>query len=262
VVPRWAGTDSGGHYLIAGLRSGSYTLTVSSAGFETYRRTGVEIGGDEVRIDVALALAGHRETVVVAETAVLLDANEMQVGQPIASAQAAAIPLNSRGFTDLLALEPGVLPSSSSQPGAVVMSGCTSAPPSGDLNPGNLSVNGQRETTNGFYVNGGAAQEDFNMGTAVVPNLDSIENMRVLTNTLPSAIRISTHSKPPCGIPADPSICSPDTLLANRSINPPAFPKPRGTYSRLWRKPPAHNRINTLTQNVILFGRDVSAASP
>jgi hypothetical protein len=182
-IQRWAGTDSGGHYLIAGLRSGSYTLTVSSAGFETYRRTGVEIGGDEVRIDVALALAGHRETVVVAETAVLLDANEMQVGQPIASAQAAAIPLNGRGFTDLLAFEPGVVPSSSSQPGAVVMSGCTSAPPSGDLNPGNLSVNGQRETTNGFYVNGGAAQEDFNMGTAVVPNLDSIENMRVLTNT-------------------------------------------------------------------------------
>ncbi len=180
---RWAGTDSGGHYLIARLRAGPYTLTVSSAGFETYRRTGVEIGGDEVRIDVALALAGHRETVVVAESAVLLDANEMQVGQSIASAQAAAIPLNSRGFTDLLALSPGVVPSSSSQPGAVVMSGCTSTPPSGDLNPGNLSVNGQRETTNGFYVNGGAAQEDFNMGTAVVPNLDSIEDMRVLTNT-------------------------------------------------------------------------------
>src|SRR5208337_2955373 len=62
------------------------------------------------------------------------------------------------------------------------MSGCTSAPPSGDLNPGNLSVNGQRETTNGFYVNGGAAQEDFNMGAAVVPNLDSIQDLRVLTS--------------------------------------------------------------------------------
>jgi hypothetical protein len=182
-ILRREGTDSDGHYLIAGLRFGPYTLTVSVAGFETYRRTGVEIGRDEVRVDVALALAGHRETTVVTESAVLVDANNMQVGQPMASAQAAAIPLNSRGFTDLLALSPGVVPASSSQPGAVVMSGCTSAPPSGDLDPGNLSVNGQRETTNGFYVNGGSAQEDFNMGTAVVPNLDSIEDMRVLTNT-------------------------------------------------------------------------------
>jgi len=177
------GTDSGGHYRIAGLRPGVCTLTVSAAGFETYRRARVEIAGSELRVDVALALPNHRETIVVAESATALDASQMQVAQPLNSTETAAVPLNSRGFTDLLALSAGVVPSSSAQPGAVVMSGCTSAPPSGDLNPGNLSVNGQRETTNGFYVNGGAAQEDFNMGTAVVPNLDSIADMRVLTST-------------------------------------------------------------------------------
>ncbi|MGO9227932.1 MAG: carboxypeptidase regulatory-like domain-containing protein [Bryobacteraceae bacterium] len=177
------GTDSGGHYRIAGLRPGVCTLTVSAVGFETYRRGRVEIAGGELRADVALALPNRRETIVVAESATALDASQMQVAQPLNSAETAAVPLNSRGFTDLLALSAGVVPSSSAQPGAVVMSGCTSAPPSGDLNPGNLSVNGQRETTNGFYINGGAAQEDFNMGTAVVPNLDSIADMRVLTNT-------------------------------------------------------------------------------
>ncbi len=45
-----------------------------------------------------------------------------------------------------------------------------------------MSVSGQRETANGFYVNGGDVQERMNGGTGVVPNLDSIEEFRLLTN--------------------------------------------------------------------------------
>ena len=45
-----------------------------------------------------------------------------------------------------------------------------------------MSVSGQRETTNGFVVNGSNVEEDFNMGTAIVPNLDSIQEFRVLTS--------------------------------------------------------------------------------
>ncbi len=55
-------------------------------------------------------------------------------------------------------------------------------PPSGDLNPGNVSVSGQRETANGFAVNGSSVEEDFNNVASVVPNLDSIAEFRVLTS--------------------------------------------------------------------------------
>ena len=54
--------------------------------------------------------------------------------------------------------------------------------PSGELNPGIVSVSGQRETANGFFVNGSDVQERMNGGTGVVPNLDSIEEFRLLTN--------------------------------------------------------------------------------
>src|SRR4030088_2651086 len=54
--------------------------------------------------------------------------------------------------------------------------------PSGKLNAGNVAVSGQRESANGFFVNGGDVQEHMNGGTSVVPNLDSIEEFRVLTN--------------------------------------------------------------------------------
>ena len=82
-----------------------------------------------------------------------------------------------------MAIQPGIVPTSSQQPNAVVMSGVTSTSPSGDLNAGNTSISGQRETTNGFRVNGSDVEEDVNMGTAIVPNLDSIQELRVLTNS-------------------------------------------------------------------------------
>jgi len=54
--------------------------------------------------------------------------------------------------------------------------------PSGDLNPGNLSISGQREASNGFLVNGVDVQEHMNGGTSIVPDLDSIEEFRILTS--------------------------------------------------------------------------------
>src|SRR5437667_6539265 len=39
-----------------------------------------------------------------------------------------------------------------------------------------------RESANGFMVNGGDVEEGGNMGAAVVPNLDSIAEFRILTN--------------------------------------------------------------------------------
>ena len=62
------------------------------------------------------------------------------------------------------------------------MTGVASTPPSGDANPGNLSISGQRESSNGFRVNGSDVEEDVNMGTSIVPNLDAIDSFRVLTS--------------------------------------------------------------------------------
>ena len=135
-----------------------------------------------LRVDIALELGEHSEAMTVSEAPTQVETANTQMGERITASKMSALPVNGRSYTDLLALQTGVIPASSQQPNAVVMSGCTSAPPSGDLNPGNLSVSGQRETTNGFTVNGISAQEDFNMGAAIVPNLDSIQEFRVLTS--------------------------------------------------------------------------------
>jgi hypothetical protein len=91
--------------------------------------------------------------------------------------------LNGRSFTDLLAIQPGVIPVTTMQADSIIMAGVTGAvAPSGQLNPGNLSISGQRESANSFLVNGSDVQERMNGGTSIVPNLDSVDQFRVLTS--------------------------------------------------------------------------------
>ena len=179
-----ASTDESGFYAFPSLSAGHYVLEVEQSGFDLFRKSGLEVGaGAALRVDIELIVQARVEVVTVSEAAAQIDTASTQIGNLVRASQMTGIPVNGRGFTDLLALQPGVIPASSQQPNAVVMSGCTSAPPSGELNPGNLSVSGQRETANGFTVNGNPAEEDFNMGSAIVPNLDSIRELRVLTSS-------------------------------------------------------------------------------
>ena len=176
-------TAGDGSYTVPGLFPGNYRLEVNSSGFQPFLQNGLVLAAAPVKFDVTLDLVSANTTVEVSAESVQIDLSDAEVGETIAAAKLTGVPLNGRSFIDLLAIQPGVIPASSAQTNAVVMSGCTSTPPSGDLNPGNMSVSGQRETANGFAVNGSNVEESFNNGTAVVPNLDSIQDLRVLTNT-------------------------------------------------------------------------------
>src|SRR6202041_484238 len=96
------------------------------------------------------------------------------------------VPLVSRSYTDLLALQPGVVPSPSGMTGAYagpfISAGFAAPPVSGDLNSGALSVNGMRESENGFILNGMLVQEMGFSGAGAIPNLDSIAEFRIITN--------------------------------------------------------------------------------
>ena len=174
-------TDASGTYAFPEAPGGRYTIEAEHAGFTTYTKQELEVASGSQRFDIVMTVESHSDTVTVTDSPNQVQTVDTQTGGALNATKMASIPVNGRSFTSLLALQPGVIPASSQQPNAVVMAGCTSAPPSGDLDPGNLSVSGQRETANGFSVNGSSAQEDFNMGAAIVPNLDSIQDLRVLT---------------------------------------------------------------------------------
>ncbi len=104
------------------------------------------------------------------------------MGEVISGSKMASVPLNGRSYTDLLALQPGVVPATSLTPNTQQDVGVSALSPSGGLNPGTISINGQREFANAFIVNGSDAEEDVNSGTAIIPNLDSIAEFRILTS--------------------------------------------------------------------------------
>ncbi len=176
-------TGADGFYTFPALPAGHYQIEIAVPGFKSYLQTSLELGAsDALKIDARLGLNSESTTVEVSGESLQVDVSSAQMGETISGKKMDGVPLNGRSFTDLLAIQPGVSPVSSQQTNAVVMSGCTTTPPSGDVNPGNVSVSGQRETANGFVVNGSNVEEDFNMGTAIVPNLDSIQEFRVLTS--------------------------------------------------------------------------------
>ena len=182
-IERTVDTNEAGFYAFTFLPVGKYAIEIQSEGFRPYSVTGLVIDiGSAVKLDVILEVGEHADAVTVIEEAARVEMASAQMGEVVTGTKITAVPLNGRSFTDLLALQSGVVPISSQQPNAVVMSGVTSTPPSGDLNAGNMSVSGQRETSNGFRINGSDAEEDVNMGTAIVPNLDSISEFRILTN--------------------------------------------------------------------------------
>jgi len=176
-------TNDAGFYAFTFLPVGNYSLEIRSEGFRPFSATGLVIDiGSSLKVDVTMEVGEHTDAVTVEENGTQVETSSSQMGEVVTGTKITAVPLNGRSFTDLLALQSGVVPVSSQQPNAVVMSGVTSTPPSGDLNPGNMSVSGQRETSNGFRINGSDAEEDVNMGTAIIPNLDSIAEFRILTN--------------------------------------------------------------------------------
>jgi hypothetical protein len=173
-------TDAKGFYNLPTLAIGTYDVEISRAGFKTYRKTGLVIDANAaLRVDASLEVGAINEKVEVRTDSVHVETQSTQMGEVIEGSKIEAVPLNGRSYTDLLALQPGVSPYNAGDTGTP---GIGDRPVDGGLNAGNQSVNGQRETANGFMVNGSNVEEGKNNGAAIIPNLDSISEFRIITN--------------------------------------------------------------------------------
>lgn len=179
-------TDGKGFYSFPSLPVGRYDLKIMASGFHDQEKKGLVIDANSaLQVDMTMTMAEKQQEVTVAESAaeVQLETVTTQMGDVVTGNKMEAVALNGRSFTDLLALQAGIVPMSTQTPDSIVMAGASVAiAPSGGLNPGNQSISGQREDANGFVVNGGDVKELMNGGTSIVPNLDSIAEFRVLTN--------------------------------------------------------------------------------
>src|SRR5713101_4892356 len=172
-------TNSGsdGSYRLLALPAGTYKLNATGAGFQQFSTTDIEVKvNDQLQIDITLQVGSVQQEISVVANAVQVETESTQLGDVVDSKKMLSLPLNGRSYIDLLGLQAGVVP---------ITSGTMQQdrPVSGILDSGNLSVNGQRETANAFLVNGGDVSEGRNLGAGLIPNLDSIEEFRLITNS-------------------------------------------------------------------------------
>jgi hypothetical protein len=180
-------TNAQGFYSFQSLPLGTYTIGAQQSGFKGYAQTGLVLDvNSALVIDVKLTVGATTEKVEVSADTLHVDTESTQMGEVITGKTMTDVPLVTRSYTDLLSLQPGVAQTASQMTGAYagpfISAGFAVPQVSGDLNSGAVSVNGMRESENGFILNGVLVQELGFSGAGAIPNLDSIYEFRILTN--------------------------------------------------------------------------------
>ena len=166
---------------------GQYELDVTASGFTPYKQTSaIKIDvNTSLTIDVTLQVAQDSQTVTVTEGSAEVHTTDTQIGQTIASKQIVDIPLNGRSYTDLLAVQAGVTPVTTSGAGnSSSGGGFGTVPAAGQANTGQFSIHGQRESDNAYYLNGASVQETIGQQAGIIPILDSIAEFRILSSNV------------------------------------------------------------------------------
>lgn len=130
-------TDTRGLYRFPELSVGRYTLRFEAEGFDRAERLGVQVdAGGETRADAALSAQTLHQTVTVTAEAPVLQHDSGSLAEVVDHRQVDSLPLNGRDYRRLAILVPGAAPRS----------------PRGSL--GSFTVNGQREKSNIFLIDG------------------------------------------------------------------------------------------------------------
>jgi hypothetical protein len=156
-------TDSHGEFRLLAMPVGIYRLEAELSGFQKFVEDNIVLTVDQQhRIDIKMEVGSLQQSIEVKSNTVQVETSSTQLGQVIDDKQMLNLPLNGRSYIDLLTIQAGVAPQASST--------------------GNISVNGQRGSSNSFLVNGGDVNENVNFGATIIPNLDSVAEFRLITN--------------------------------------------------------------------------------
>ncbi len=187
VLSRRRQSNAEGFYAFVDLQPGHYDIQVTQSGFNTFRQTGILLDVDSAKVvNIKLTVGQVSEKVEISADAVQMDTASTQLGEVISGETMTSVPLVTRSYTDLLALQPGVTPTSSGLAGGRVASSALPDSPS----PTFLAISTpeiSRSTDSAsrrtdFLLNGTTVQEFAFSGTGIIPNLDSIAEFRIVTN--------------------------------------------------------------------------------
>lgn len=173
-------TGADGFYTFPLLQPGPYTVKATLDGFRTFVREGVRVTVESTsRVDVKMTVGQLEESVRVTADSPLVETASATLGTVIDEKKIVELPLNGRNFTQLGTLIPGVVAPPSSLGGAA-----------GDATPGGFgaatsgfSVNGMRNQSNNFLLDGATNNDTFNTGFIMRPPPDAIQEFKIQTHS-------------------------------------------------------------------------------
>jgi hypothetical protein len=175
-------TSADGSYSVPELPLGTYTVTISQAGFQTFVTSKVVVDvATERRVDAQLKTGKVTEVVEVSgEDSLQVSTTSSELGGTLTTQTIENLPVNGRDYTKLIYLNPGVSGSPdqiSDSPGSF----------------GTFSMNGSRGRANNFLLDGTDMNDGFRNDPAIneagvfgdpatILPIDAVAELRVLSN--------------------------------------------------------------------------------
>jgi Carboxypeptidase regulatory-like domain/TonB dependent receptor len=168
-------TSSTGYYIFNGLTPATYEITVTTAGFSTWKaKTDVTVGG-RLSLDSKLSVGSSATTVeVTAENGgVQVNTMTQELSQVVSREQISQLPSLTRNPYDFVALSGNVSAGDAASGGKMQ---------NGTQRGVNFSINGQRSTGTEILLDGVENTSVFAQGVGILVPIDAVQEYRVVTS--------------------------------------------------------------------------------
>jgi Carboxypeptidase regulatory-like domain len=173
-VQRKTLSNSNGSFVLPGLTVGTYGVTVTKQGFQTFNESGVILHPAQVAtVNPTMKIGQVTTQVQVTATAAQVQTATPEISNEVSEHQVVTLPINGRNYQSLSALMPGV---TNTSPDTALNQG-------GFLTSNVMSANGMGIASTQYFLDGIWDENTGNMTqTTVTPNPDTIQEVRVLQN--------------------------------------------------------------------------------
>lgn len=163
-------TGEQGEFTVSALPPGPYRIEVEQTGYKKYSRLATLQVNQELRLDILLEVGPINEELIVTAPETALRKDSSVLGTVIENRQITNLPLDGRNFLELALLVPGAAPAAQGSASSV----------RGDFA---FSVNGAREDSNSFLLDGVYNFDPKLNSAGVNPPVDAIREFEMLTST-------------------------------------------------------------------------------
>lgn len=171
---RIARTGDQGEFTVSALPPGPYRIEVEQTGFKKYSRLATLLVNQELRLDISLEVGPISEELIVTAPESGLRKDSSVMGTVIENRSITNLPLDGRNSLELTLLVPGTVPAAPGSASSV----------RGDVA---FNVNGAREDSNSFLLDGVYNFDPKLNSVGVNPPVDAIREFELLTSTYDAA---------------------------------------------------------------------------